>query len=127
MGSAAPSRPCLPRSWGQGQSDSTPAVSAVQRMHAILEEERCAARQADLGRLEVLQEDKRATMALLQRQPGSRAEQESLAALAHDNVTLIRHLTQMLQGMVGLASGATYGANGVAGTTPDIKTDRGVR
>lgn len=98
---------------------------AADKLLDLLQEERTAAREANLGHLEALQDRKREVMADLADNPATDFQREALAELAHDNISLMRHLTHMLQGMVGIASGATYGSNGEAGGV-DIKTDRGV-
>ena len=86
---------------------------AVQAFVRALEVEREAATRADLDALERVQEEKRALMAALKENAPPEVANE-LAALARQNIALIRHLTACLRGHLGLDAEPTYSARGEA-------------
>lgn len=100
--------------------------SAAESLLKTLHEERAAARDADLGRLEELQETKRKLVAALRDHPCSDEERDRIAEVAHENIGLMRHLTNMIQGILGADAGVGYRANGKSVAPPHMKTDRGV-
>ncbi len=98
---------------------------AAARLSALLDEEREAARRADLPRLVELQDEKRAAVDALQGAETTEEERAHLALVARENILLLRHLTSLYQALVGGVSEVTYGAQGHRIETGDLKHERG--
>ena len=79
---------------------------------AILDEEREAARKADVEALVEIQERKRVALKDLRRVDLPAQDAETLAARARENVALMRHLVQLLGATLGVGEPATYGPEG---------------
>jgi hypothetical protein len=75
-------------------------VTACERFEALLDSERQAALTADLESLVRLQDDKRALLAELAREPLSDEVIERLHARARANVASMRHLTAILRALL---------------------------
>lgn len=90
------------------------ALAAVDCFSSLLEEERTAALGADVGRLELLQDEKARVLAEMANDPPPLERQAELAARARGNVVLLRQLAELHRALL-LEDGAppvTYGRSG---------------
>ena len=100
-------------------------LSPAVQLARLLDEEREAAKAANLERLVELQEAKRAAVESLGAIPPSDEEHSALAIAARENLVLIRHLASMYRALAGGGVAVTYGAAGQRVETGDLKHERG--
>lgn len=89
-------------------------MSAVDELEKLLDEERDAARRADVDRLVSLQEEKRAVLDRLGAISLSTEDRARIGRRAEANLALMRHLSQCLGAYLGAGNPTTYSATGLA-------------
>lgn len=89
-------------------------MSVVAELEELLEEERLAARTADVDRLVSLQEEKRAVLDRLSLSTLSIEDRARIGRRAEANLALMRHLSQCIGAFLGTGAPTTYSATGLA-------------
>jgi hypothetical protein len=89
---------------------------AAQAFARALVEERRAAIAADFDALLRVQDEKRARLSELQAAGVDVETQRELAAIAHENISLIRHLFACVKGYLGATAEPGYTARGEVAT-----------
>lgn len=88
-------------------------AAAPTTFELLLEEERDAARRADIDALVALQERKQAALGELGAAGLSHARIDAIGRRARENVSLMRHLVSLLGATIGIDdNAATYGRAG---------------
>jgi uncharacterized coiled-coil protein SlyX len=99
--------------------------SNYEALVELLEQERIAARRADMDTLLQLQEVKRQVIQKLARQELPPHQLNELTAKARSNIWLLRHLVQCLGGALGEENSATYTHSAGFHPSPPHGTPRG--
>lgn len=87
-------------------------MKAAEKLARLLEDERLAARHADVERLVQLQDEKQQALLTMQQESVDPRIVEQLANACRANLWLMRHLADCLRGVLGAEVVPTYGDRG---------------